>query len=146
MEPTPSVPSSCAQEKNKFTGTWLCHYTRQWRTFPYGCRRYSPAAGKKCRGIRGLINQWSLAGAILPRSGNVQRQQRWCFRLGERRSCACRRFEHCVVTRANVACDASLGTRCFGGDEVNLTGSRGNSFLIEWASRLQGPDSTNSTE
>ena len=66
--------------------------TRHRRTFPYGCRRYSHVAGKKGRGIRGLVYQWSLAGAILPRSGNFQRQQRWCFRLGERWSFTCRRF------------------------------------------------------
>ena len=30
--------------------------------------------------------------------------------------------------------------------KVKLTGSRGSSFLIEWASRLQGPQSTSSTE
>ena len=43
-------------------------------------------------------------------------------------------------------CDASFGTRCFGGYKVKLTGSRGSSFLIERASRLQGPQSTSSTE
>ena len=43
-------------------------------------------------------------------------------------------------------CDASFGTRCFGGYKVKPTGSRGSSFLIEWASRLQGPQSTSSTE
>ena len=31
-------------------------------------------------------------------------------------------------------------------EKVKLTGSRGSSFLIEWASRLQGPQSTSSTE
>ena len=43
-------------------------------------------------------------------------------------------------------CDASFGTRCFEGYKVKLTGSRGSFFLIEWASRLQGPQSTSSTE
>ena len=38
----------------------------------------------------------------------------------------------------NTFCNASLGTRCFGGYKVKLTASRGSSFLIEWASRLQG--------
>ena len=48
--------------------------------------------------------------------------------------------------RLSTFCDASFGTRCFGGYKVKLTGSRGSSFLIEWASRLQGPQSTSSTE
>ena len=48
--------------------------------------------------------------------------------------------------RLNTFCDASFGTRCFGGYKVKLTGSRGTSFLIQWASRLQGPQSTSSTE
>ena len=48
--------------------------------------------------------------------------------------------------RLSTFCDESFGTRCFGGYKVKLTGSRGSSFLIEWASRLQGPQSTSSTE
>ena len=48
--------------------------------------------------------------------------------------------------RLSTICDASFGTRCFGGYKVKLTGSRGSSFLIEKASRLQGPQSTSSTE
>ena len=48
--------------------------------------------------------------------------------------------------RLSTFCDASFSTRCFGGYQVKLTGSRGNSFLIEWASCLQGPQSTSSTE
>ena len=48
--------------------------------------------------------------------------------------------------RLSTFCDASFGTRCFGGYKVKLTGSRGSSFLIEWASRLQGPQSTSSTQ
>ena len=48
--------------------------------------------------------------------------------------------------RLSTFCDASFGTRCFGGYKVNLTGPRGSSFLIEWAGRLQGPQSTSSTE
>ena len=48
--------------------------------------------------------------------------------------------------RLSTFCDASFGTRCFGGYKVKLTGSRGSSFLIEWASRLQVPQSTISTE
>ena len=48
--------------------------------------------------------------------------------------------------RLSTFCDASFGTRCFGGYKVKLTGSRDSSFLIEWASRLQGPQSTSSTE
>ena len=48
--------------------------------------------------------------------------------------------------RLSTFCDASFGTRCFGGYKVKLTGSRGSSFLIEWASRLQGPQSTSLTE
>ena len=42
--------------------------------------------------------------------------------------------------------DASFGTRCFGGYNVKLTGSRSSSFLIEWAGRQQGLQSTSSTE
>ena len=48
--------------------------------------------------------------------------------------------------KLSTFCDASFGTRCVGGYKVKLTGSRGSSFLIEWASRLQGPQSTSSTE
>ena len=48
--------------------------------------------------------------------------------------------------RLSTFCDASFCTKCFGGCEVKLTGSRGSSFLIEWASGLQGPQSTSSTE
>ena len=48
--------------------------------------------------------------------------------------------------RLSTFCDASFSTRCFGGYRVKLTGSRGSSFLIEWASCLQGPQSTSSTE
>ena len=46
--------------------------------------------------------------------------------------------------RPGTFCDASFGTRCFERYKVKLTGSRGSSFL--WASRLQGPQSTSSTE
>ena len=48
--------------------------------------------------------------------------------------------------KLSTFCDAPFGTKCFGGYEVKLTGSRGISFLIEWASGLQGPQSTSSTE
>ena len=48
--------------------------------------------------------------------------------------------------RVSTFCDAVFGTRCFGGYKVMLTGSRSSSFLIEWASRLQGPQSTSSKE
>ena len=48
--------------------------------------------------------------------------------------------------RLSTFCDAPFGTRCFGGYKVKLTGSRGSSLLIESASRLQGPQSTSSTE
>ena len=41
--------------------------------------------------------------------------------------------------RLSTFCDASFGTRCSGGYKVKLTESRGSFFLIEWASRLQGP-------
>ena len=34
----------------------------------------------------------------------------------------------------------------FGGYRVKLTGSKSSSFLIEWASGLQGPQSTSFTE
>ena len=44
--------------------------------------------------------------------------------------------------RISTFCDVSFGTRCFGGYKVKLTGSRGSSFLIECASRLQGPQGT----
>ena len=44
--------------------------------------------------------------------------------------------------RLSTFCDASFGTRCFGGYKVKLTGSRGSSFLIKWASqsRLNGDE------
>ena len=48
--------------------------------------------------------------------------------------------------RLSTFCGASFSTRCFGGYKVKLTGSRGSSFLIEWVSCLQGPQSTSSTE
>ena len=48
--------------------------------------------------------------------------------------------------RLSTFCGTSFGTRRFGGYKVKLTGSRGSSFLIEWASRLQGPQCTSSTE
>ena len=48
--------------------------------------------------------------------------------------------------RISTFCNASFGTRCFGGYKVKLTGTRGSSILIEWASRLQGPQSMSSTE
>ena len=34
--------------------------------------------------------------------------------------------------RLSTFCDASFGTRCFGGYKVKLTGSRGSYFLIKW--------------
>ena len=43
--------------------------------------------------------------------------------------------------RLNTFCDASFGTRCFGRHKVKLTGLRSSPFLIEWANRLQGPES-----
>ena len=42
----------------------------------------------------------------------------------------------------SCGCDASFGTRCFRGFKVKLMGSRGRSLLIESASRLQGPQSS----
>ena len=52
----------------------------------------------------------------------------------------------CEELRLSTFCDALFGTRCFGEYIVKFSESRGSSFLIEWASRLQGPQSTSSTE
>ena len=54
--------------------------------------------------------------------------------------------DDCKKLKLSTLCDASVGRRCVGGYKVKLTGSRGSSFLIECASRLQGPQSTSSTE
>ena len=40
-----------------------------------------------------------------------------------------------IGLKLSTFCDASFGTRCFGGDKVKLTGSRSSYFLIDWASR-----------
>ena len=42
--------------------------------------------------------------------------------------------------------DASFGTRRLGRFKIKLSGSRGSFSLIEWASRLQRPQSQNSSE
>ena len=48
--------------------------------------------------------------------------------------------------KLSTFCDVSSVTRCFGGYNVKLIGSTGGSCLIEWANRLQGPQSASSTE
>ena len=48
--------------------------------------------------------------------------------------------------KLSTFCDVSSVTRCFGGYNVKLIGSTGGSCLIEWANRLQGPQSAISTE
>ena len=48
--------------------------------------------------------------------------------------------------RLSTFCGAPFGTRCFGGFKIKLSGSRSSCFLVEWASRLQGPQSTSSTK
>ena len=118
--------------KNKFTGTWLC------TTRDSGVRFLTYVDVTLLLLVRSVVES---AGSSI---NEVWLEQ--YFRAVETFSANSGDVSVWENVGLALACDASLGTRCFGGDEVNLTGSRGSSFLIEWASRLQGPQSTNSTE
>ena len=114
----------CARAYRKFVVPVTLHTFRSFARLARFVPRWCEWARKGIRYILGFVAH-SADWSLIVKSGNDD----WEEEL-----------------RLSTFCDASFGTRCFGGYKVKLTEPRGSPFLIEWASRWEVPQSTSSTE